>query len=1093
MSDERENPHEAKTRAGESGPHERPTTAPTGAGPASAEFPVPDWDRYRFIAFIGEGGMGRVYKALDPKLNRHVALKFLRGDDPAGVERFAREARAQAQIEHDHVCKVYETGEIEGRLYIAMQYIDGLTLTRLRDQLTLEQKVKLIEECAEGIQAAHRLGLIHRDIKPGNIMVEKKENGWHPYVLDFGLAREIQAQSITMTGAMVGTPGYMAPEQAWGDFRRLDRRMDVYSLGATLYFLLGGMSPFEGESTMVTLRKMLQEEPKPLKDVAANVPEDLEIIVMKCLEKEPERRYDSARALAEDLNRWLDGEPVQARRASIGYRLAKKARKNRALVAVSALALLAIGALTVYGIRTTLQARERAALAQRFGQQVERIDTITRIGHTIPLHDTRGERRWIESQLSEISSKMNEVGAAGRGPGNYALGRGAMALDKLDDARRYLEASWNAGFQESEVAYALGLTLGRIYQRELESVENVRNKDVREARRKEVERQYRDPAVNYLRASRNYSAAAPEYAEGLIALYEKRYDEGLRKASEAVKRLPWLYEAFLLEGNIYTALANAKRGAGDNQGALEQYTKAGSAYRSAVRIGESDGEAYECLCALSLNRMYTRIYSTGGDLTADVEEAKAACGKALQADPDRASAYNKVSNVYWVQATSQNLSGDDPRPALLLAVEAARNAIRLEPAGALAYKNLGTAYQLLGNNDLHAGKDPTNSLNEAIRSYHKAMDSNPADITVYNSLGNTYAIQGDRERDEGRDPRKHYRESIETFEKGIAINPQFAFIYSNLGVTYKDLSLYEESHGMDPEPNMKAAIENYRKCLELKPDDNFAWNNLANGYKNLAQHYLRTGRDPTGFIDQGLKALETPLRINPDYSTQYSNLGDLHKLRGEFLIVKGADPRASFQESEKAYQREMFLKKNDAGSQLDLAGAYLSIAQFEFNHGLPGKTLISAEDLVRKSLALDSSRKDFALQRLAQIKLLHARFLARDGRPAEKAFQDANTAMKEALKENADNAFVWRDAAKLAWRDAESRNTPPAALLQEGLAAADRALHINGRFAEAFAIRGKLYRMLARADNAGDNDRLAKESMAHAFKLNPYLAREYND
>src|SRR5262245_14301177 len=257
MSDEERaggnpDPHQERTRVGED-PHESHThVAGEGSGSGGApEFPVVNWDRYQFISYIGEGGMGRVYRALDPQLGREVALKFIRGDDRDALERFVREARAQAKINHDHVCKIYETGEVQGKRYIAMQYIDGQTLSRLRDKLTLEQKIKLMQEVAEGIQAAHRIGLIHRDVKPGNIMLEKLDEGWHPYVLSFVLERETQAQGSTVTGAMVGTPGFMAPEQAWAEGHSIDRRMDIYSLGATLYFLLSGIAPYEGESTMV--------------------------------------------------------------------------------------------------------------------------------------------------------------------------------------------------------------------------------------------------------------------------------------------------------------------------------------------------------------------------------------------------------------------------------------------------------------------------------------------------------------------------------------------------------------------------------------------------------------------------------------------------------------------------------------------------------------------------------------------------------------------------------------------------------------------------------------------------------------------------
>ena len=195
-------------------------------------FPVSGWERYQCVRFLGEGGMGRVFLARDPRLNRSVALKFVRGDDPGLTQRFLAEARAQARVNHERVCKVYEVGEVQGRVYIAMQFIEGRTLGALAPELSVEQKALLLREASEGVHEAHRVGLIHRDLKPSNIMVERAEDGTlRPYVMDFGLARD-WTEGATLTGAVMGTPQYMSPEQARGEVSRLDRRTDVYSLGA---------------------------------------------------------------------------------------------------------------------------------------------------------------------------------------------------------------------------------------------------------------------------------------------------------------------------------------------------------------------------------------------------------------------------------------------------------------------------------------------------------------------------------------------------------------------------------------------------------------------------------------------------------------------------------------------------------------------------------------------------------------------------------------------------------------------------------------------------------------------------------------------
>src|SRR5678815_5445351 len=212
-------------------------------------FPVAYWDRYSNVRFLGQGGMGKVFLAVDTRLHREVAIKFVRGDDAEHVRRLIAEARTQARVSHERICKIYEVGEVEGKVYIAMQYIDGKPLGSLAGELTLEQKVMLIRGAAEGLHEAHRVGIIHRDIKPSNIMVERGDDGEiRPYVMDFGLAHSAQEAGATLSGAVLGTPRYMAPEKAQGDTAKLDRRADIYSLGATLYHLLTGQPPIPGLS-----------------------------------------------------------------------------------------------------------------------------------------------------------------------------------------------------------------------------------------------------------------------------------------------------------------------------------------------------------------------------------------------------------------------------------------------------------------------------------------------------------------------------------------------------------------------------------------------------------------------------------------------------------------------------------------------------------------------------------------------------------------------------------------------------------------------------------------------------------------------------
>ncbi len=300
-----------------------------------------DWELYRIERLLGIGGMARVYLAFDRRLNRYVALKFIRSDDEKMKARLLKEARAQAQIEHDQVCKIYEASEINGRPYIAMQYINGKNLDAINKETTLAQRVRVMQKVANAVQAAHALGIIHHDIKPSNIMIEQRNDGsLRPYILDFGIARDIASPVITVTERILGTPAYMSPELAGGAMA--DRRTDIYSMGATLYKLSTGRSPFEGANSLEILTKVLQEEPVPPRQRNREIPEDLETIILKSMDKQPENRYESAEMLGDDLARYLNGESILARRSSWTNRAARKVKRDPRISALFAAVSVAV-------------------------------------------------------------------------------------------------------------------------------------------------------------------------------------------------------------------------------------------------------------------------------------------------------------------------------------------------------------------------------------------------------------------------------------------------------------------------------------------------------------------------------------------------------------------------------------------------------------------------------------------------------------------------------------------------------------------------------------------------------------------------------
>lgn len=353
--------------------------APRGPGnKADPDFPVKDWDRYEFLGFLGQGGMGTVFLARDRKLGREVALKFVRIENDRHLERFMVEARAQARVDHEHVCKVFEVGEVEGKVFITMQRIAGASLDAAAAELSLEQKVIVLRDAAKGVHEAHRVGIIHRDLKPSNIMVEKTEDGFlRAYVMDFGLAREWD-QDVTETGSVLGTPTYMSPEQARGEALQLDRRTDIYSLGATLYHVLTGRPPVLGSNALEIISAIPSAEVPRMRGPLLDIPKDLEAIAFKCLEKAKSRRYDSAKSLADDLQRFLEGEPVLARPTGLWYRIQRRVRRHKQLAAVGAVALVVVLLALGTAIRTRRNASERERLAQRFTESMARIEATGR-------------------------------------------------------------------------------------------------------------------------------------------------------------------------------------------------------------------------------------------------------------------------------------------------------------------------------------------------------------------------------------------------------------------------------------------------------------------------------------------------------------------------------------------------------------------------------------------------------------------------------------------------------------------------------------------------------------------------------------------
>ncbi|HSE41842.1 MAG TPA: protein kinase [Acidobacteriota bacterium] len=1004
--------------------------------------------RYQQLELIGQGSIGEVFRAYDSVLKRLVALKFLKGSRDGMEERFLREAQSQARVHHDNICKVYEVGEIDHRPFISMQYINGKTLNQAAQEMNLKQKLEVMKKVADAVHAANKAGMIHRDLKPGNILVERVEDGWQPYVTDFGLAREIDAPDLTRTGVVIGTPAYMSPEQASGVVHELDQRTDVYCLGATFYELLCGKPPFEGKSSMEVLWKIIQEEAPLLRSRQPKISEDLQTIVMKCLEKEPRQRYESARALYEDLARFKDDEPIHARPTSWHYRLSKKARKHRAVVAIATVAFAGVILSASFGLYSWWNAAEQAKHAQEFGQEVEKIEGFLRYAQTLPIHDIRKETKLVRERMKFMEKRITQIGNTAKGPGYFALGRGYLALHEYERALIHLEKAWNSNYRTPEVAYALGTVMGELFQKQIETLRQVSNDDTRERRRKEIARQYRDPALSYLRAASGITVESTDYLEGLMALYENKYDTALKQAHQAIQTTPWFYASRKLEGDIYLTRGMEKAKSGEHGPAKEDYEKAGAAYKQAMEIGRSDVSIYEAEC-----RRWIEILDVLVNETIPSDEVFnngiSACDKALQINKENAEAYTKKAIIYdhWADTLAEH--GKDSEPITQKAIEMAEAALRWHPYSAEAHVILGSGYSDLGWELYGDGKDTSQSLKKAIESYRTAVKMKP-DAESYAGLGAVYSQKAYIEMNRSIDPSDSFRKSISASQKATELDPSNSDLHNNLGIDYISFGNYQFNKGTNPLKFFNSAIDQFQRALQLNPRNVNCYINLSRVHNLKAEYEISQKLDPTNTLRRSIEYCQKALSIHPDLPT--SNMMEAYWLIALNMLEENQDPTDSLKEAVKVYDEVIRLR---GGSPSVYVGR-------------------------------------------AELELAAARWAIVKGFSSDPFFANASEALESALKMNPSMPDIYQVYAKYYTLQAQEqikRGKSAAVKVNKGIENAARAISMNPKHAEAYAIQGELYLLKseiafdeAESQNAKNE---ARKLFQKALELNRNLQYKY--
>ncbi len=812
---------------------------PTGGATAA---PVPSevgrqFGPYRILAELGHGGMGVVWKAWDTRLQRVVALKKILDGDPSSnrVQRFVREAQASARLRHPNIVGVYDVGIEDGQHYFTSDFVDGRSLEEmLAVEIPLRTALDLVRSVAEALAYAHEQGIIHRDVKPANILVDRTGR---PFVMDFGLAREVDQEAgsgLTLTGDLLGTPLYMSPEQASGHAHLHGPASDQFSLGVVLYLLVTHRLPFQAETLQAILNAITDSDPVRPSVHRPDLPRDVETICLKALEKDPKRRYPNMAEMARDLRRVLDGDPIQARGASLVGKLLRRARKHRAVLLPTVIAVVALTAVPLLWTFLSKAREERARSDEALGKAALVQEVFSRWG---TLAQTL---RKLEEGYYDSSKGPDERQAAGDAlwP-DFAEFIRATPQDPTSQATMRALAGWArrlAGREEEGIAWmresrridpdlpygaliegldclsryfllirARSLTIGAV------SVDLfVAPEETPELRslREQMESLF-DEASSARVWGRELEQDARNTVAAVRAFGARRYEEGERSLSAVIGRASMqVFERDLLLARACMRLMLKKYVAGIEDLNRVREARPGQAHVFLL-LGLLHGSEANDLSAAK-GKQVAAFAALG--------KALAAFDEAVSRDPRLVAARLYRGMAAWAMGEGQGLARMDPRAAYGKAIGDYTEALALEPAREAEVRNgRALSYVSRARATMMRGGDAARDYEAAIADLDAVVVLTPDLATAYNSRGVVrlelaVAMEGRK-----LDPMEAYEKGIEDFGRCLERDARCADALRNRGLARARVAAAEARLGKDPKASLEGSLQDFSKCIEEAP------------------------------------------------------------------------------------------------------------------------------------------------------------------------------------------------------------------------------------------------------------------------------------